>query len=381
MIKNSYIWPEHFNVGVLPPTGGLLTSAVAKKWTPVMAEDTGMKIHLVYAPDKPTKFKWLRYGITDVTDGSSGELGDMFMGKLRYGNRDTGAFQVRTVWNFSKYDSGFMVRGDSYIKSVYDIKSGVRVVDMSPYLTSQRNLEGLLAWAGIKDLEKDVRWVPAHNTEEKVQLIVDGKADIAAAIPSAPSTWEAEKNPHGLRWIELNPDIDPEGAKRFNEKCIITYGKMFRGVPSSIGIWSNVGDDQFSCCASADSELIYHLAKWFNENWNRYKDLHPWLMQTTLKNLMEKLDTTYIPCHDGLINYLKELGLWTDDHAKRHKENIELINGYCKANQEAMLLADENAIVVSADNPEWITLWENYKKEQGLPVLNYRPSLNRAANS
>ena len=69
-----------------------------------------------------------------------------------------------------KYDSGFIVRGDSKIKDIYDIKSGVRVVDMRSFLPSQDNVEGLLAWAGIYDLEKDVRWVPAHNTEEKASL-------------------------------------------------------------------------------------------------------------------------------------------------------------------------------------------------------------------
>lgn len=378
MAKNSYTWPEHLNVGVLPPAGGLLTPEVAKKWTSVMAEDTGMKIHLAYAPDKPTKFKWLHHGLTDIADGSGEEFGDMFMGKLRYANRDSGAFPVRIVWTFSKYDSGFMVRGDSPIKSVYDIKPGVRVTNTLPYLTSQRHIEGLLAWAGIYDLEKDVKWVPAHNTEEKVRLVVEGKADVAPAIPSAPSTWEAEKNPHGLRWIELNPYKDPEGAARFHEKFIITFGKMFRGVPSSIGVWSTVGSDHFATRVDTSPELIYHLAKWFNKNWNRYKDLHPWLTQTTLQNLMQQLDTTYLPCHDGLIKYLKELGLWSGEHAKRHRENVAMIDRYCRAYQEAIWRADDKAIIVSADNPEWLALWEDYKKERGLPILENQPSLFKA---
>jgi hypothetical protein len=376
MVEKGYKWPEHFNVGVLPALGGLETPKVVKKWTSVLAGDTGMNVHLAYAPDKPTKFKWIRHGIVDMADGGGEEWNQMLKGVGRYGNRDCGPFPLRIAWVFSKYDSGFMVRGDSHIKNVYDIKPDVKVVDMRSYLDSQTNLEGLLAWAGVD--EKDVDWVPAHNTEEKAQLVVDGKADIAFAVPTSPVTYKAEENPHGLRWIEINSDKDPEGAERFHEKCLlIDFGPMFRGVPSSLGKWGMIGIDQSCCRASADTELIYNIAKWMNENWTRFKDLHLWLNQTTLKNVMERIDTTFIPCHYGLIKYLKELGLWTDVHEERQKVNVELIDRYCEASQKAMWLADEKGIPVSAVNPEWADLWENYKKEQGLPLFRYLPTLGK----
>jgi hypothetical protein len=138
-----------------------------------------------------------------------------------------------------------------------------------------------------------------------------------------------------------------------------------------------VGTDVFCCHANADTEFIYNLVKWLDESWARYKDLHFWLEQMTLKNLMKELDTTFIPCHDGLIKYLKELGLWTDAHQERHKVNVDLVTRYCVATQEAMWLADEKQIVVSAENPEWVELWENYKKEQGLPICGLLPSLGK----
>ena len=389
--QDGYNWPEHFSIGVLPaswtarwptilsvPRVGLETPNVVKIWTSLLAEDTGMKVHISFAPDKATKFKWVHYGIVDMADGGGAEFDQMLRGVRRYGNHDTGAFPLRIVWVLSKYDSGFIVRGDSHIKDIYDIKPGVKVVDMTSYLDSQTNVEGLLAWAGIYDLENDVTWVRANSTEEKAKLVVDGKADIAWSVPSSPSIYEAEKNPHGLRWIDLNGEKDPEGAKRFHGKCpLIGFGSMFRGVPSARGHWGMVGIDQFCCRADAGTELIYNLAKWLDENWTRYKDLHLWLEQTTLKNLMERLDNTFIPCHDGLIKYLKELGLWTDAHEERHKANVDLVTRYCVATQEAHWLADEKQIVVSHDNPEWVDLWENYKKEQALPVIEFLPSLGK----
>lgn len=379
MVKpKDYKWPEHFTIGVLPPLGGLETPYVVKKWTDVFAKDTGMKIHLAVASDKPTKFKWAHYGLVNMADGGGEEWNQLLKGVGRYGSRDCGPFPLRIVWVLSQYDSGFIVRGDSKIKTIYDVKPGVRVVDMRSYLDSQSNVEGMLAWAGIKNLEKDVKWVSAHSTEEKAQLVVEGKADIAFAVPSSPITEKAERNPHGIRWIELNSEKDPEGAKRFWDKCcLIDFGPMFRGVKSARGVCSMIGIDQECCNAGADPELVYNVAKWLHENWDRYRDLHPWLAQTTLGNLMTRIDTTFIPCHEGLIKYLKELKLWTPEHEKRQKQNVELIDRYCEAWQKALWLADEKDIVVNAGNKEWVELWENYKKQQSLPPFIYPPSLGK----
>jgi hypothetical protein len=287
MVEKGYKWPEHFTLAVLLATG-LEVNNVGKSWTPLLAEDTGMKVHLARTTDKVDKFKFLRLGIADMTDGGQHEVSRVFEGDRRYGvieycgqnygrkavvygNRDCSSFSLRAGWVHSKYDSGFMVRGDSYIKDMSDIKPGVRVVDMRPYLASQRNVEGFLAWAGVD--EKDVVWVPAHNTAEKVQLVVEGKADISWIIPSAPSTYEGEKNPHGLRWIDLNSEKDPEGARRFREKyLLIGFGPMVRGVESARGHWGTVGTDLFCFRTDADTDFVYNMAKWMDENYPRYKD-------------------------------------------------------------------------------------------------------------
>lgn len=374
-----YKWPESFCMSVLK-IKGLDTAEVLAKLAQVMAKDTGMNVHLAHAGLKADKLKWVHYGLADMVDGGDMDFRQMLEGDKLYRNRETGAFPVRMVWVLSKYDSGFMVRGDSYIKDVCDIKPGVRVVDMS-YFASQKVVEGLLAWAGIKDMEKDIKWVKAMSTEHKAHLIASGEADVAFAVPTGPITEKAEKNPHGLRWLDLNADNDPEGEKRFRQKSPVYpeyFGPMFRGVPSCRGRWGLVGADQFCCRADADTELIYHLVKWTHENYPKFKDVHPWLEWMTLQNLMEKLDHTFLPAHDGLIKYLREIGRWTDAHAERQKRNADLVSRWCDASQQAIWLADGKGIVVSGDNPEWVNLWENYKKELGLPAFDLLPSLHKA---
>ena len=176
--RNGFKWPENFRVGALIAPG-LNTPEVDRSWTPVLAKDTGMKVDVAYVSDnnKANKFKWMRYGIVDIADGGAYEFSQMLRGERYFADRDTGAFPVRVVWVFSKYDSGFMVRGDSHIKDIYDIKPGVRVVDMRPYLPSQRNVEGLLAWAGIYDLEKDIS--EQQDVSAKYPEVVDRLTKLA----------------------------------------------------------------------------------------------------------------------------------------------------------------------------------------------------------
>jgi len=377
--KNNFKWPEHFSVAVWNGPG---LADIYGKWTLLLAGDTGMQTHIALTSDTiVNRFRWLRLGIVDITSAGPAEISPVLEGDSHYGcgDRDTIVFPVRAVWLATRNNSGFIVRADSHIKSIYDVKPGVRFVDMRPYLPNQRNVDGFLAWAGIKVPEKEVNWVPAHSTEEKVRLVLEGKADIASVIPSAPSTYEAEKDPHGIRWIDLNAEKDPEGAKLFCEKyAVLDFAPMFKGVPSAMGHWGTVGTSLFYCRADADTEFIYNLVKWLDTSWPRFKDFDPWLEQTNLNNLMVELDTTFAPCHDGLIKYLKELGLWTSAHEKRQQENFHLLDRYCEAAQKAMWLADAKGIVVSKDSPEWAALWGNYKRELGLAPFLKLTSLGKS---
>ena len=370
---NSYSWPGNVSTAV---TSGPAADA-ARKWTSVLAKDACMKIHVSLLRGGSNRYKWLRYGITDITVGGIIEIGPMLEGTGRFADRDTGPFPIRAVWAAAKGNEGFFVRGDSHIKNIKDVVPGVRVADMSGYLATKRVLEALLAWSGkFNDLDQDVVWVPAKNSYHKVELIIEGKADIAFALPTSPEIYEAENNPFGIRWIDLNPDLDREGAQRFFEKHpLVDFGKMFNGVSSCIGHWGMIGTGLFCCHEEANVDFVYHLTKWMNENRTRYRDLHFRLEYMSLETLMEQLNTTFIPCHEGLIKYLKELELWTSCHEKRQQENVDTVSRYCDPNQKAMWLADEKGIVVSQDNPEWIELWDNYKKEHNLLPFHKLPSL------
>ena len=84
---------------------------------------------------------------------------------------------------------------------------------------------------------------------------------------------------------------------------------------------------------------------------------------------MKMVETSFVPAHDGLIKLLKELGKWTPAHQARQEANVDLMNRYEEAYQEAITLAAEQQIAVDPMDDDWIELWENYKQELSLPLF------------
>jgi TRAP-type uncharacterized transport system substrate-binding protein len=362
--KNGFKWPEEFRV--VGWTG--LGQGILGSWTKVLAADTGMKCQVGHTTDTVNRFKWVKAGLFDMTAGGTSETQQMLEGDLRYANRDTGAFNIRCVWAQSKSNSGFFVRGDSHIKGIYDIKPGTRVVDMRDYLASQRILDGVFAWAKVD--EKDIVWVKAKSSEDKARLVMEGKADFAFAMPSSQSIIDAEKSPYGIRWIDCNSEKDPEGAARYWKiDPLVAFGPMFNGVKSALGVWGSFGTSLYCTRDDKDPEFVYHMAKWMDENYPRFKDLHPWNQYMTRESIVDELKHTFIPCHDGLIVYLKELGLWTPMHERRHRQNVERISRCVEGNKTAIAIADRKGIKVDPKNPEWMDFWETFKKDAAVPRI------------
>jgi len=355
--KNGYKWPEKLHVISWMGVG----VDVSRSWGDLLQADTGMKVHVAGEFDTVDRFRWLGHlKLFDMTGGAPGETSQMLMGDRRYCVRDGGPFPIRSVWVHSKGNSGFFLRGDSKIKIPQDIKPGTRVNKMT-YVAATRIVDGLLAWAGVK--HDDIVWVDVNNSVENYQAVVEGRSDLGFSFPTSPTMREAEKNPHSLTWIDLNAEADPEGAKRFREwDPLVTFGPIHSGVESAMGHWGTVGINFELTRDEADPELVYNLAKWLDENHGRFKDKHAENRFRDRETLAKGLRHTFLPCHEGMIEYLKDIGLWTKAHDKRQAENKDLVDRYAVAYQKCMWEADNKRIWVARESEEWVKLWSDYKK-------------------
>lgn len=357
-------WPEKLSVASQGPASVGYPLDVA--WTTPLANDTGMKVRLISEEDPVVQQTWLKQGLLDVGFGDFG-MAQMVAGEGKYATRDLGPWQQRLYWPHGRGGKGFAVRGDSGIKTPYDIKPGAKIIYHSFIGPLGKAWPmALLAWAQVDP--DDVEWIPAGSIQATSDLLQDGRGDVVVGWPSSPQWLAVEASPHKLAWIELNDEEDPEGAARFFEvDPSAAFGVITKGAPTAVGVRMLVTIPSLLASADQDTELIYQLTKWLDENYDLYKDGHPYCSDMTIEALMALAEVEFIPLHDGAVKYLEEKGLWTSGHESRRQQNIELITRYEQAYQVAIDMADEKGIEVANTNEEWLKFWEDYKVDIGLP--------------
>ncbi len=366
-VEEVWEWPETLYVGTMGPTSNNYATAVA--WTTPMAADTEMKIRLVAEMEVSEMLAWVIQGETLMATWG-GSASEMFEAIDIYATRDRGPQPVAYFYVSSKTDIGFVTRGDSTIKTPYDITPGTKIIY---YVWMPKTIyEALLAWGNVSP--DDVEWVPTSDIGVAAGMILDGSADLVFAFPTTPANYDIEYCPQGASWIELNAEEDPDGAARFREVYPgQTYGVMSTGMPSCHGVWGITAVNGYMVRQDADPDLIYNLTKWLDENYDRFKDGSPDTGGITLDNVMYLGEHNFKPLHDGTVRYLEEKGLWTQAHEARRQANIALLDRWIEAYKEAIDMADDAGIAIDPGNEEWMELWENYKEELGLPRFDVFP--------
>jgi TRAP transporter TAXI family solute receptor len=366
--SSNYHWPERMMV--VSSTGVGETVNVA--WSRPLEQATGMTVRVVPEGNLSLRFKWLKEGRFFMAGESTSVIGDVISATREYAFPDLGSFPLRIIYSGGKSDSGYIVRKNSPLQSVKDITKGVRMPEMTFSGNPRGRFTALATWAEIK--EEDITWVPFSNYDAMVRAVTEGKIDLAFAFPTSASVYEAEASPVGIRWLELPYDTDFAGANSFLAlQPYTSFGIMSQGGSAAQGVKSNSGITLKYVTADADPELVYHTAKWLDENHALYKDAHSTLEDMTLDVLVEGINTSFIPVHDGLIRYLKEKNLWTEAHEIRQQLNLELLDSYMEAYGRALNEAKAKNIAIDPLNEEWIKFWESHRSR--LPPLKLYPGI------
>ncbi len=366
-------WPERLHIAA-PGQSGL---AKYVSWASIMEDDTGMAIRVVPEADPGKCMRYLKDGEMFLSSASKSMLSNVIEATEDHATKDGGPFQARVVWIHDLANSGFFVRGDSDIERIYDIGPGTRFSVWNMKDSTLNPFRSLLAWIQLD--EEKIEWVNAGSFEGAMRAVAEGRTDVAFGFPTSPTLYEVASAPHGIRFLDLNAEKDPEGAKRWQARSpLYSFAPIKTGVSEAVGHWGTVGYIFDITTKKHDAELVYHFAKWLDENYNQYKEAYDSNKYMSIDHLMEALKTTYIPVHEGLIKYLQEKGLWTEAHERRQLENIELLNTYVDAYANAKSLAEEKGIEISPANQEWVTLWETYKVEHNIPKVGLHVSLTES---
>ncbi|MDD4229916.1 MAG: TAXI family TRAP transporter solute-binding subunit [Dehalococcoidales bacterium] len=370
-----FAWPAAVHIGATGSSGEAKTIS----WASVMESELGGPIVRVVNQSAWTNcYKDMAAGKMVLSQIDKSTLRDSMEAISEYASPDGGPWMASLVWVDSLASTGFMVRGDSDIFAPEDIKPGTKIAIWNDKAATMSPFLSLLAWAGIS--QDEITWVNTGEYDACVRAVAEGRADICMAAPVAPAVREASAGPRGIRYISLNPNNNPEGAAAFLEiSTLYDFGPINAGPAEVIGTWSIISYKYLGTNINTDTELVYNMAKWLDENYDLYKDRYSSNTHMTLNDLVNAMQTVYIPAHPGLIKYLKEKGIWNNNYEARNQANITLFESYCNAYNSAMEEAVAEGIEVKSSNQEWIDFWEAWKVAQGLPPIKMHASLNQEA--
>jgi len=364
-------WPVALHLAATGSSG----EAKTVSWATVMETDLGGPLVRVVTEAAWTNtYKDMAAGNMVLSQIDKSTLRDCTEALDEYASADGGPWMAGLVWIDSLASTGFMVRADSSIFKPEDIKPGTKIAIWNDKSATMTPFLSLLAWSGLG--QQDATWVNTGDYDACVRAVAEGRADICMAAPVAPAVMEASASPHGVRYIALDPHDNPAGAQAFLAKSpLYDFGPITAGPQNVIGTWAIVSYKYLGAGMDTDPELVYNIAKWLDENYDKYKDRYASNKNMTIEDLTAALQTIYIPVHPGLVRYLTEKGIWNADYEARNQTNIALFEDYCAAYQAAMKDAAAQGIEVRSSNADWIAYWENYKETHGLAAIRMHLSL------
>lgn len=366
------VWPKGIHI-TAPSQGPKYFAPLA--FAGVLEAGTGMKVRLI--PDEVNfqRLKSFKEGEFDIyVEGLGGAL-TVLQGKSENATYGNGPMNLRVMWPAVIEAFAPMLRGDSKFNNIGDLKDGFSIA-APPGAPPQANTYCVAAWANTPKDKWKLEEYGSMGTA--IDAVPNGEADMVWWIPDAGETIEAESKPKGLKWLELDPAADPEGAARAAELCPQwMFGPAPDGsVESAKGKSVALVPTYFFVMDTMDADLVYNLVKFADENNADVVKQHPTAASQSLENFKNVLQGNLIPLHEGTVRYLKEKGAWTDMDQKRQDFNIKLGQKYIDAFDMSAKEAKKMKVKPTADNEEWVKIWNKNKADlPGYVLRNEFPQL------
>ncbi len=265
-----------------------------------------------------------RTGETSTTIHTAGSVWLIQEGLSSYAEIQWGPQSIREVFLPEHVGMGFPVKGDSSIKTGYDLKGKtVAIYPGSPYPTLIN--ESILAFFGLT--WKDVKPVKMSSPPEGYRAIRDGHIDTAFMNSASSIAVEMASMPSGIRWLDM-PASDKAGWKRVQKVVPVHMPKSRTDGPgmskdNPAEILTNAYPE-IICYEHSDKASIYWITRAMIETRDSWKVKHASLKNDwSLEKHWSLWDGGITPMHDGAIEYYKEIGQWTPEREKMNQERIK----------------------------------------------------------
>jgi TRAP transporter TAXI family solute receptor len=276
-------------------------------------KNEGIKVKVVPAGTDMAKILPLKTGMMQLSLFTGAGQYYAIMGLGVFASKDWGPQPIRLVFACPKGAiAGMMVRGDSGIKTLADLKGRrVTLIPASPACKALH--EGYLAFGGLT--WDDVKIVNVSSWGAAWKAVIDGAADTAHCLNASSKAFELAASPHGIHWLPA-PSEDKQGWAKLNEFC--PYLRPYTATQGA-----GISEDNpaiiasyyygLICYPDLDEEIVYRLTKGIWNGYDIYSPMHPSLKLWTREGALQT-DHFLSPYHRGAVKFFKEIGVWTAQH-------------------------------------------------------------------
>lgn len=253
----------------------------------------------------------LDFGVVNGVDMGMAYLGPQ---KLKVGGKNDFPHSpnIRLVMRGAPLVIALLVKKDSPLKSVHDLK-GKRVTGEYPaHQAVWFNMYGLLASGGLS--WKDVKVVPVPAVNDGVDALVQGRADVTAGALNMAKIREADAAV-GVRHLPI--DCSPEGDRRVRQAVPGYYTRIVKAGGGAAVVEDTCTiayDIHFATHKGASDQLVTAILKAIWDNVDKLRPIHPGFREWT-RERAASADVT-IPYHPAAIKFYKEKGVWKPEMDK-----------------------------------------------------------------
>ena len=201
---------------------------------------------------------------------------------------------------------GLLVRKDSTIKTIHDIKGKRMTGEYPAHIAVWYNMFGHLASAGLT--WSDVKVVPVPAVNEGVDALVQGRADVTEHALASAKVREADAAV-GVRHIAT--DCSPEGEKRLRA-AVPGYSPRVVKAGTAPGVIEDTCmiayDNQLVTGRTVADQTVYAALASLWDNMDKLAPIHPGLREWTRERAVDPEPT--IPYHPAAVRFYKEKGVW-----------------------------------------------------------------------
>lgn len=358
-----FSWPRMLVVATPGTASGSFAST--NGWGPIFQKETGTTMRVI--PEDSELIRYQRLVVNKNVHMSSVSAAEM-----RFQVQGIGGYAAaepvpqRILWHHNDTPWGFVVSGDSKVKTVEDIKKGgVRVAKgmWSPPMIAAVT-QALPAFIGLseEEAEKVISYVPVGSYAENCRSVVEGKADVAYCATISSVLAEMEGAPGGIRWLSLDGDNKEGWSALLNHRPMLIPTKMSLGVATAHGVDGATSNFLYSVPADTSTDFAYNLAKWIHKSFDAYQGTHSLATRMSLEHFREYLNRSPLPVHEGTVKYLREVGAWTDADDAWNNEAIARMDQWLKARKAAMEEARKARVKIDFQNEAYLEILAKHTK-------------------